>query len=116
MHLSHKTSIFLLFQVTRPDIETEFQKLKESPPKIIIGTPKQLLSVIRDHEFLFSYVRRFVADEIDKMLPPIPMEMRRLIKKREKHPKPLNLLLAVVEGISQVKIYINQYLHLSFCI
>ena len=83
-------------------METEFQRLKEKPPKIIIGTPKMLLSIIRDHEFLFSNVRRIVADEVDKMLPPIPAGMRDLIKKRERFPKPLTLLLAVIEGIAKV--------------
>jgi len=87
--------------VSRPGIETEFQRLKESPPKIIIGTPKQLLSVVRDHEFLFSNVKRFIADEVDKMLPPIPTGMRWLIRKRERHPKPLTVLLAVIEGIAK---------------
>ena len=90
--------------MARPGIETEFQKLKEKPPKIIIGTPKKLLSVVRDHEFLFSNVKRFVADEVDKMLPPIPTRMRDLIKKRERFPKPLTVLLAIIEGIAKVSI------------
>lgn len=65
-----------------------------------------MLSVVRDHEFLFSNVKRFVADEVDKMLPPIPTRMRDLIKKREKFPKPLTVLLAVIEGIAKANIFI----------
>lgn len=78
--------------------------MKAKPPKIVIGTPKQLLSVVRDHEYLFSNIRRVVLDEVDKLIPQIPLGLRRLIKKREKNPKPLTLLLAVLQGISKVGI------------
>lgn len=90
--------------VSRPGIESEFEKLKQFPPKIVIGTPKQLLSVVQDHEFLFSNVKRVITDEIDKMFPRMLMSNKKLARKQQKHPKPFNTLLAVLQGITKNKI------------
>eukprot|EP00795_Rhopilema_esculentum_P012942 gene12942-3701_t len=94
----------LAYQVSKPGIENEYENLKQKPPKIVIGTPKILLSIIRDHEYLFSNVRRIVTDEIDKMLPPLPKGFKKLLRRREKSPKPLTVLLAVIQGIAKKRV------------
>eukprot|EP00794_Sanderia_malayensis_P016775 gene16775-18470_t len=90
--------------VTRKGIDKDLEHLKLRQPKIVIGTPKQLLQVVLDHEFLFTGIRRVVTDEIDKMLPSIPLHLKNAIKKRQQNPKALDKLLAVLQGISKERV------------
>ena len=93
---------YYTLQGNTSQIDELVKEFKSSPPKILIGTPKNLLEIVKHNEDMFKSTVRLVLDEVDKMLPPIIPAEKKQVRNRIRHPKPLEHLVPLITEVSQV--------------
>lgn len=81
-------------------IQKDQEKLKQTKPNIVVGTPGRIQALIRDRNLSLQNVKHFIVDECDKGLSQLDMRKDlQDIFKHTPHQKQVSLVLCSCLGV-----------------